>query len=908
MSIFYHHNDDNDKSIPSKFILQKKIFQLQNESSTLFNSATSAKLEGDLKSASQLYESFQTVEKEHIKLELLLNKYYPDTAVDVRSTVRSLVENMILLADIFQSMNNLQGAENLRNEAKTICKQHLSVCDLADIERSIASSLTYIGRFVEVLVTLERCRDIFKSEKCNDSIKLVETTINLASIREWLGDYSRALSDLEIAEEKMVDVVQNKTIEQLWKEGLVLAIRLEQLEQATDLDLVEIQTILKNIKDNSTFRQIFNLIYFYKGNIHKLLGEFDQAEFYFTPLIKYAPKIQIKFDSKLINLPIIKLLVASILIGKQKYQEGLAYANQIEQAVRTNADLRPKLAALVKNQSEGLLKLGRTNEALEKLETAIEDLTVSYYDPDTLWKLLWLKAQGLESINDKKKALESYLQAAEIVNGLRKAPLGYRLDSTYLKDKIELFQSAIILCSKMGFPEKCCEFMEMIKSRTLTAILSIRPLTSINEIQRELKGQFDNLTLRLESWDYIHREKKLTKDEQETKKALWTEREEIMERIMHSDPRWKTITRPIPFDLSKIIKIIADKKQAVLNLFYISHPNQETFDTIVVVLIQEGNCEIAELSVSADIKNKLNEYQRNLQTDNPSLHLFDISTAFSLTAEDLIPSNILYKALTAEELIIIPHRILHLIPWSGLISKGGKRLFEYCPVGILPNLSCILKLSTSTPPNKPRVALIGSPDYKDKLGEDRQLFGATLEMKLIEDIYPSKNNIIGKPLLGSEVTEENFWKLLNHNDSNGGILHIICHGRFEPEEPMSSGLFLTNSKVDAAEIAQSSLKYDEVILSACSTGMRSMNIGNIKLFGDDIIGLPGSFLEAGIKSVLVSIPQASDDVTPYFMELYHKNRINNKRPLVALREAQKTMLDQSIDPPFNWIGFVIYGC
>ena len=103
-------------------------------------------------------------------------------------------------------------------------------------------------------------------------------------------------------------------------------------------------------------------------------------------------------------------------------------------------------------------------------------------------------------------------------------------------------------------------------------------------------------------------------------------------------------------------------------------------------------------------------------------------------------------------------------------------------------------------------------------------------MKLIEDIYPAENNIIGKPLLGPEVTEENFWKLVNHNDSDGGILHIICHGKFEYEEPMSSGLLLTNSKVDAAEIARSSLKYDEAILSACNTGMRSMNSRKYRTF------------------------------------------------------------------------------
>ena len=116
--------------------------------------------------------------------------------------------------------------------------------------------------------------------------------------------------------------------------------------------------------------------------------------------------------------------------------------------------------------------------------------------PDILWKLLWLKAQSLENIDDKK-ALDAYRQATEIVNDLRKAPLGYRLDSTYLMDKVDLFQSAINLCSKMGLAEDCCNFIEMIKSRILTAILSTPRLTTTNEIQIELKRQFDELTLSL---------------------------------------------------------------------------------------------------------------------------------------------------------------------------------------------------------------------------------------------------------------------------------------------------------------------------------------------------------------------------------------------------------------------------
>ena len=74
------------------------------------------------------------------------------------------------------------------------------------------------------------------------------------------------------------------------------------------------------------------------------------------------------------------------------------------------------------------------------------------------------------------------------------------------------------------------------------------------------------------------------------------------------------------------------------------------------------------------------------------------------------------------------------------------------------------------------------------------------------------------------------------------------------------------------------------------------------------MGLPGAFLEAGVKSVLVSVPPANDLVVPKFMGLYHKNRLEGNKPLVALQETQKTMLSTSRYPPYSWIGFTLYGC
>jgi CHAT domain-containing protein len=376
------------------------------------------------------------------------------------------------------------------------------------------------------------------------------------------------------------------------------------------------------------------------------------------------------------------------------------------------------------------------------------------------------------------------------------------------------------------------------------------------------------------------------------------ERAEVLERIRFSDSRWRSLSEPIAFDLSATIKTLNERKQSALHLFY--RP-----DFVVAVLIKRGECVASSINISNATIEKLRKYIENLQANTPQPKWYDPSTGMELSAVDLIPTNLLASAIKETSLIIIPHGPLHLIPWAGMTFEE-KRLIEYCPVGILPNLSCLRALQINFA-DRPRVALVGAPDYRKIIGLN-PLYYAEEELKTIEDIYSHKDGVINSVLEGKRANEENYWKLARHPDSAGNILHIACHGSFVKGDPMNSGLLMSDSRIDASEIARSPIKYDEIILSACSTGYRPTEVGGVLLSGDDILGLPGAFLEAGARSVLVSIPYARDDAALQFMTIYHENREEGKTPLIALQETQKTMLSDAHYPPYLWIGFTIYGC
>jgi CHAT domain-containing protein len=875
----------NGSYIPSKLELLTRIIHLHSEIYPLFQQAEYILIKREYTLGSKVYERLISINKEQLNVALMHNMHYPEHPVDIVTIVQPLLNVMSVYSDMLESMKDLQRAEDLRKEALSLSLKYLSRSGSADTERSRAASLIGQGRFNESIVALESSRDLFQLQQ--DDIKMARTTLDLVDLRNWLGDYETCLSDLNRVEKIITPLLQGQQLTQMD----VLSSTLEAMA-----NIMSGKGGGKKAENIAELWRMSKELDFYKGLVNENLNKFEEAEFFFKKVLPEYQKLGVG--------PGIESHLAYILLKKGKYKEALSYTDRLEPIFRTDASMRPKLSVILKTQAEALLKLGRSNEALKRLEDAIKHLD-NYYNPDLLWKLLWRRGQALDFIGQKDKALESYSHAIHIINNLRKAPLGYRLDSTYLKDKLELFMNAIDLAYNMSVAEKCCEFIESIKSRTLTTTLSVH-YQSQDDIYDNLKKQADNLTRQLELLEYTGYREGWTDEIRKQRISLLDERAALLTRIRASDTRWRTMSEPIPFDLQKITNILLEHGQAALNLLYTTNPDKDKPDKIVAVLIKNGKSTVSEVPIRLDVKSRLKNYQLNLQASNPNPILYDISNGSSINGEDLLSTELLSQALECNKLIVIPHGILHLIPWAGL-SFMGKRLFEYCPVGILPNLSCILNLDT-TLSMEPRIALIGSPDYTKLPHLGKRLSGATKELKNIETIYSDRSSIMMKPMLGSEATEENFWKLAKHADATGGIFHIACHGAFELGEPMNSGLLLTDSKVDAAEIASSSLEYDEVILSACSTGWRPMKVGRLQLAGDDIMGLPGAFIEAGIKSVLVSISPAHDLVVPKFMSLYHKMRLEGKMPLVALQETQKTMLSKSRYPPYFWIGFTIYGC
>jgi CHAT domain-containing protein len=184
---------------------------------------------------------------------------------------------------------------------------------------------------------------------------------------------------------------------------------------------------------------------------------------------------------------------------------------------------------------------------------------------------------------------------------------------------------------------------------------------------------------------------------------------------------------------------------------------------------------------------------------------------------------------------------------------------------------------------------------------------AQMEIEEIGAIY-GRDRLVSEPITGSNATEKAFWRLATDPKGRAGVLHVSCHGATEPGEPMNSGLYLSDAKVDAGEIASSGFTWKEVVLSACCTGYRPTAVGDVDLVADDVLGMPGALLEAGAHSIVLAIPRIGDRVAREFTVRYHRERLSRASPLMAFRATQTALLTEGRFQPGEWAGFVLYGC
>jgi CHAT domain-containing protein len=263
-----------------------------------------------------------------------------------------------------------------------------------------------------------------------------------------------------------------------------------------------------------------------------------------------------------------------------------------------------------------------------------------------------------------------------------------------------------------------------------------------------------------------------------------------------------------------------------------------------------------------------------------SEHLQDFAQSLNL--------NEILKLLpeTCSQLILIPHRALHLVPFHALPLGDGTWLLDRFPKGVRYAPSCqLLQLSQ----NLKRSYFTHLFAIKDPT-ED--LIFANIEVSAIKQYFDSVNvNVLEKTTATKASIK------INQDLPLANCIHFSCHGKYNWVSPLESALILANKEpLTLGEIFELTLNQGCLVtLSACEAG-----ITDLTSISDEYIGLPNGFLVAGSSSVVSSLWTADDFSTFFLMMKFYENL--RKRPTleigdvgIALNEAQKWLRDLTSD-------------
>jgi CHAT domain-containing protein len=135
------------------------------------------------------------------------------------------------------------------------------------------------------------------------------------------------------------------------------------------------------------------------------------------------------------------------------------------------------------------------------------------------------------------------------------------------------------------------------------------------------------------------------------------------------------------------------------------------------------------------------------------------------------------QEIRGDRLLIVPHGVLHYLPFGALRSPAGRWLVEDFALGTLPSASVLRYLADKGTGASARALVVGNPD----LGPNLELPWAQREARMVGDREQEAT-----VLVRGAATEARVKKLVE----SAGLIHFATHGEFSPSDPLSSALLL----------------------------------------------------------------------------------------------------------------------
>ncbi len=255
----------------------------------------------------------------------------------------------------------------------------------------------------------------------------------------------------------------------------------------------------------------------------------------------------------------------------------------------------------------------------------------------------------------------------------------------------------------------------------------------------------------------------------------------------------------------------------------------------------------------------------------------------SLYEELLAP---LAAKIEGRRLVVIPHGILHYVPFHALRrAADGRYVIEENEVSYAPSAT-VHRLCALRPARRDGVTSLLAVGLSDASAPH-----IAEELASIARCFPDAVRLEGER--ASKLA------FLDHAPRSR-FLHLATHGFFRQDNPMFSSVRLADGPLNFYDVFDLELDAELVTLSACNTGLNKLSPG------DELSGLMRGFLYAGAPSLMVSLWAVNDRSTSELMQSFYRHLSGGATKRGALRSAQLEALER-YGHPYYWAPFILMG-
>lgn len=565
--------------------------------------------------------------------------------------------------------------------------------------------------------------------------------------------------------------------------------------------------------------------------------------------------------------------IASVWMANRNFKDALRVIGSDEARVPTSLtrwydttfqDL-PKAFILAKC----LLETGRVQEAKERYDALLRHPRIEQLG-DIYWLILLDRAIIEQREERSGEAITLLRKAIGVVEEQRSSISSEANKIGFVGDKQALYQLIVELLIKRNNAAEAFEYVEKSKSRALVDLLSSQKQNVLASASPRARSLVDELE----------------KSQGELATPGSSDAEFNRQRgIVLKLKRDFTTAEP---EIASLVTVVSQSTGEIQRLLRPDENLVEYYSTptMFFAFVLTGKEIRAVTLPKTSIEEGVLKF-RNALTDTASVE----HKRLAASLHHLLFHSI-ERHITAKNLIIVPHGILHYLPFSAL-SDGHGYLIDTYALRVLPSASVLNYLQGRKHDSRRSILIVGNPD----LGNPRlDLKFAGIEAAAIAGEMPG-----ARLLLREKATKTAVETMM------GGfsILHFATHGIFNPDKPLGSALLLAGDGeqdgfLTVSELYNLRLHADLVTLSACETALAK--VAN----GDDLIGFTRALLYAGSSSIVSSLWNVDDQATGDLMLEFYRNLRKSGNKMESLIAAQRT-IKKLYHHPYYWAAFQLTG-